>query len=61
MKIRETYFGMTLRQWYAGMALSGMKSNLAYDLHSPAEFAYIAFRQADAMLAIEEKESREQK
>jgi len=41
--------GMTLRQWYAGMALQGMVSNPEYQGNF-AEMAESAFRFADAMV-----------
>ena len=46
--------GMSLRQWYAGMALQG---NLANNekCGSPAEYAADSFEMADAMIAHEEK------
>ena len=38
--------GMTLRDWFAGQALSGLGSWL----HSPSEVSRLAYAQADAML-----------
>lgn len=58
--LQEEYPGMTLRQWYAGMAMQGMLS----DRHGHrVEFegdenavAHRAFACADAMLAHERRE-----
>lgn len=59
--------GMTLRQWYAGMALQGMLSNpftsnylkeFYNDSGKEGEFmVHNAFKAADAMIAHEAKES----
>ena len=38
--------GMSLRDWFAGQALSGLGSWL----HSPSEVSRLAYAQADAML-----------
>ncbi len=49
--------GMTLRDWFAGMAFQGLCSSLAnraVDVSSPfdhAMFAYESYKAADAMLA----------
>jgi len=51
----ESLTGMTLRQWYAGMALQG----LAWGRRGDAAFmdaSNLAFGLADAMLAHEAKE-----
>lgn len=51
------YIGMTLRDWFAGQALSGIAENyngLGTDLNRTAEIAY---RLADAM--IRERKSRD--
>jgi len=43
----ETYFGMTLRDWFAGQAMMGM---ISYgDEHAP--YGVNAYRIADAMIA----------
>ena len=49
--------GMTLRQWYAGMALTGImgNSNAAFDQPWQAHAAKDAFQLADAMIAEGEK------
>ncbi|HEX6827270.1 MAG TPA: hypothetical protein VF077_13205 [Nitrospiraceae bacterium] len=58
--------GMTLRQWYAGMALQGLSSNPAMtsvvEAAGPAKaslYTAMAFKLADAMLAYEAKERGE--
>lgn len=58
--------GMTLRQWYAGMALQAIISKAPFDEHSPDEtHRYYrgcsegAFRYADAMLAHELSEKQD--
>ncbi len=44
------YFpGMTLRDWFAGQALSGLASSGEWDSH--ADIAGLAYGLADAMLA----------
>lgn len=48
----ETWPGMTLRQWYAGMAMQGLVVSADWSTTTIAEEA---FRLADAMLAQEEK------
>jgi uncharacterized protein YodC (DUF2158 family) len=47
--ITEYSSGMTLRDWFAGMALQGMLSWSCKG--SPDEFAALAYENADAMLA----------
>ena len=42
--------GMTLRDWFAGMALQGMLANPDFNGASDASVAGFAFRQADAMI-----------
>ena len=49
--------GMTLRDWFAGMAMQGMLSNPDFNGASDASVAGFAFRQADAM--IEGRERKE--
>lgn len=41
--------GMSLRDWFAGMALSGLYADASTDL-SCADHAELCFKQADAML-----------
>lgn len=41
--------GMTLRDWFAGMALSGLNASGPHDC-GPLGLAFDAYRQADAML-----------
>ncbi len=41
--------GMTLRDWFAGQALAGMLADNR--VGTPQQFAVIAFRVAEAMLA----------
>ena len=54
-----TQDGMTLRQWYAGMAMSGLMSQAKLHLadENPLQrYAAWAFMAADAMIAEMEKE-----
>jgi hypothetical protein len=48
---------MTLRQFYAGLAMQGLMANPGLP---PGDFTEIALRQADALIAAERK-SREEK
>lgn len=43
------YTGMTLRDWFAGMALSGLLTQ-GYDKFNPNEFSVQAYAYADAMI-----------
>ena len=56
-KTREThtteYPGLSIRQWYAGMALSGYVAAFAKD--DPDHAAAMAFKFADAMIRHEER------
>lgn len=54
----NTTRGMTLRDWFAGMALQGMLANPDFNGASDASVAGFAFRQADAM--IEGRERKEE-
>ncbi len=50
--------GMTLRNWFAGMALQGLCSNHDFKDTGSQDIAELAFDQADAMLAARDgKES----
>ena len=51
--------GMTLRQWYAGKALTSLPADVA--AHCPADAARYAFNLADAMIAHESRERRERR
>lgn len=51
----EVSGGMTLRQWYAGMALQGMMSNPDFSKDTYKDSATQAFEMADAMLAYLER------
>jgi hypothetical protein len=42
--------GMTLRDWFAGMALQGMVANSSIDAIKPQEYASDAYLYADAMI-----------
>jgi hypothetical protein len=44
----KPYSGMSLRDWFAGQAIMGMKAG-DYDLY-PSEYAEAAYELADAML-----------
>jgi hypothetical protein len=49
--------GMSLRQWYAGLAMQGWLSTFKDDVPSPVNsFAKFCFEIADAMLAYEDEE-----
>jgi hypothetical protein len=48
-------FGMTLRQFYAGLAMQGMKARENWRELDPNEIAEMALEQADALLAVERK------
>jgi hypothetical protein len=50
--------GMTLRQFYKGMALAGMKANGDYTMTSFQGLAYWAGALADAMLCEDEEASK---
>jgi hypothetical protein len=43
--------GMTLRQWYAGQALAGLSAGVNNWRPGDGDFAALAFRHADAMIA----------
>ena len=43
--------GMTLRDWFAGQALSGMTANSAVAPASSEDWAHGAYELADAMIA----------
>lgn len=42
--------GMTLRDWFAGMAMQGMYANQTFDDMEVERVAQVAYMQADAML-----------
>jgi hypothetical protein len=46
--------GMTLREWYAGMALAGLIRQLKYGANEPADFATKCFEIADEMMKAAE-------
>lgn len=48
--------GMTLRDWFAGQALSGLSAQFGAEL-SPSAFASFTYQIADAMLAARSKEA----
>lgn len=50
------YTGMSLRQWYAGMAMQGLLSNPNRDW-TYSDYIDGAFDYADAMIEHEEKEN----
>ena len=45
----SAYAGMTLRQWYAGLAMQGLCANKEFSGCGPDDIAEMAFDQADAM------------
>ncbi len=47
--------GMTLRQWYAGMALQGLLANDIGDCR-PGDTSHEAFLYADAMIAADQED-----
>jgi len=52
--------GMTLRQWYAGMALQGRLSGPEAQSETIDHSVMISFYAADAMIAHERREREEQ-
>ena len=42
--------GMSLRDWYAGMAMQGMQGNPEYDRNTSSQLAQQSYVMADAML-----------
>ena len=42
--------GMTLRQWYAGLAMQGLLANENFGCSAAEYIADLAFKQADAMM-----------
>ena len=50
----DLHHGMALRDWFAGMALQGMKANPSLDWEDD-RLAKWAYQQADAMLAARDK------
>ena len=46
----QQHFGMTLRDWFAGLAVQGMYANQSFDESGFMEIAELAYAQADAML-----------
>lgn len=48
-------FEMSLRDWFAGQALSGLSANNEFTSVSFEKIADYAYQQADAMLAEREK------
>lgn len=59
--VRDQQFGLTKRQWYAGMAMQGLIASTTNSDDWPAStlVAQKSFEMADAMLAFEEKEAGE--
>lgn len=49
------YTGLTLRKWFAGMAMQGMLANSSSIDHSNESIAEDAFNMADAMIEWGEK------
>jgi hypothetical protein len=54
-QIGDTQFGLSVRQWYAGLAMQGLRNNRNYCDADRIDVAVEAFRQADAMIAEGEK------
>ena len=56
LKVKEDYYpGMTLRDWFAGMAMMEMHTNVKRNNDSTGHIALEAYTQADAMIAEREK------
>jgi hypothetical protein len=51
--------GMTLRDWFAGLAMQGMYANQTFDYREVEEIAETAYMQADAMLDVRKEISDE--
>ena len=51
-------YGMTLRQWYAGMAVMGMWIDPDEESESIIRIVSLSFKLADTMLAFEAHEKR---
>jgi hypothetical protein len=51
------FSGMSLRDYFAAAAISGLSANTCYPIASltVSEFAVLAYKQADAMLAARER------
>ena len=49
--------GMSLRDWFAGMALQGYASNTDENCTAPEKLAEWAYADADAMLKVRDKEA----
>lgn len=58
----EIYYGMTLRDWFAGMALQGIYGGRSGTLQTERDMlrldAEVAYDVADAMLAARQKEQK---
>lgn len=52
----EHYFGMSLRDWFAGQALSGMAGRDHWGPALPERCAQEAYELADAMLKLRQKD-----
>jgi hypothetical protein len=55
----SAYAGMTLRDWFAGMALQGMSANPCLDNMTMDIVAKNAWSQADDMLEARETDGRQ--
>ena len=49
--------GLTIRDWFAGMALQGMTANALWDTESRDGIARLAYLCADAMLAARKEDA----
>jgi Asp-tRNA(Asn)/Glu-tRNA(Gln) amidotransferase B subunit len=56
MILRSVRHGMSLRNWFAGMALNGLVESGVCENHDPAHIADVCFLMADAMLAERDRE-----
>jgi hypothetical protein len=52
------FFGMSLRDWFAGMTLAGISANPDWRPTDPSSIAADAYRHADAMLAARQEEPK---
>ena len=54
----NSILGMSLRDWFAGMALQGYASNPDSNCTAPDKLAEWAYADADAMLKLRDKEAK---
>lgn len=54
-EVARPFYGMTLRDWLAGMVLQGIHASCSKGYPSPENVAIEAYRAADAMLQQRDK------